>query len=365
MDLTKTDITDLLKTYIEPYSGQDLVSANAIKRIEIGSNAIEIDIQLGFPAAGYVENLHHSLETVLAPLGNRKLIIQITWEITAHTVQGGLKPLNGVKNIIAIASGKGGVGKSTTAVNLALALHAEGAHVGILDADIYGPNQPQMLGICHKPETIDGKAMRPIVSHGLQSMSIGYLVEQKTPMVWRGPMVSGALQQLLHDTAWEDLDYLIVDLPPGTGDVQLTLAQKIPVSGAVVVTTPQDIALLDVHKAIGMFHKVNVPVLGVVENMSLHICSQCGHQEAIFGAGGGALIAEQYEIPLLGQLPLDIHIRQQADSGNPTVAAEPESSVSLIYRDIARKIAAKLSLRAKNFSNRFPKIVISTEDKKG
>jgi ATP-binding protein involved in chromosome partitioning len=358
MDLTKTQVIDLLQAYIEPYSGQDLVTSKALKRIEISHNAVELNIQLGFPAAGYIECLRKNIQAVLAPLNIGNLIIQVNWEIIAHVVQGGLKPLPNVKNIIAIASGKGGVGKSTTAVNLALALHAEGARVGILDADIYGPNQPQMLGICHKPETIDGKTMRPIVSHGLQSMSIGYLVEQKTPMVWRGPMVSGALQQLLHDTAWENLDYLIVDLPPGTGDVQLTLAQKIPVSGAVVVTTPQDIALLDVHKAIGMFHKVNVSVLGVVENMSLHTCSQCGHQEAIFGAGGGALIAEQYEVPLLGQLPLDIHIRQQADAGNPTVAADPEGGTAKIYRDIARKIAAKLSLRAKNFSNRFPKIVI-------
>lgn len=361
MELSKTHITELLATYNEPYTGQDLVTAKAIRQITIQNHQVQIDICLGFPAQGYVAQLQQALQQVLEPLAIVHLTINITWEVVAHTVQGGLKPLAGVKNLIAVGSGKGGVGKSTTAVNLALALQAEGAKVGILDADIYGPNQPQMLGICKKPESVDGKSMQPIVSHGLQSMSIGYLVEQRAPMVWRGPMVSGALQQLLHDTAWRDLDYLIIDLPPGTGDVQLTLAQKIPVSGAIIVTTPQDIALLDVHKAIGMFHKVNVPVLGVIENMSLHTCSQCGHQEPIFGSGGGELIAEQYDIPLLGQLPLDIQIRADADAGNPTVAAAPDSPNAQLYRHIARSAAARLSLRAKSFAQRFPKIVIQND----
>lgn len=357
--ITKTSILERLQQYIEPHLGQDLITAKCIGGVSVQPNSTVIDIQLGFPANGYKSTLEAAIRGQLAEFNIPHLKINISNTIQPHIVQGGLKPLPGVKNIIAVASGKGGVGKSTTAVNLALALQAEGASVGILDADIYGPNQPQMLGICQKPVSTDGKHMEPIVSHGLQSMSIGYLVEQHTPMVWRGPMVSGALQQLLHDTAWYGLDYLIVDLPPGTGDVQLTLAQKIPVSGAVIVTTPQDIALLDVHKAIGMFRKVNVPVLGVVENMSLHICSQCGHQESIFGTGGGEMIAAQYEIPLLGQLPLDIKIREQADMGNPTVAADPESTLALLYRGIARMAAARLSLRAKSTASKFPKIVVS------
>ena len=279
-------------------------------------------------------------------------------QITSHRVQAGLKPLPQVKNIIAVASGKGGVGKSTTAVNLALALKAEGAQVGILDADIYGPNQPHMLGAIEKPKTKDNKAIEPIIRHGLQVMSIGYLVEPESAMIWRGPMVTTALQQLLHDTLWQNLDYLIIDLPPGTGDIQLTLAQKIPVSGAVIVTTPQDIALLDARKGIAMFQKVNVPVLGVIENMSTHTCSQCGHSEAIFGAGGGERLAQQYDIELLGSLPLDMRIREQADGGCPTVVAEPESKISQQYREIARRVAAKLSEQAKSYAAKFPNIVI-------
>jgi len=263
-----------------------------------------------------------------------------------------------IKNIVAVASGKGGVGKSTTAVNLALALAAEGARVGILDADIYGPNQPQMLGAQEKPESKDGKSLEPIARYGVQSMSIGYLVDQDTPMVWRGPMATTALQQLLNDTHWDNLDYLIVDMPPGTGDIQLTLTQKIPVSGAVIVTTPQDIALLDARKGIAMFQKVNVPVLGIIENMSIHICSQCGHQEAVFGQGGGAQLAQKYGVELLGTLPLDIRIREQADSGKPTVVAEPDSPISQIYREIARKVVSKLALQAKSYASKFPKIVI-------
>ncbi len=281
-------------------------------------------------------------------------------KIISHAVQQGLQTLPNVKNIIAVASGKGGVGKSTTAVNLALALAAEGAQVGILDADIYGPNQPQMLGVKTRPETVD-KKLEPIISHGLQSMSIGYLVDADTPMVWRGPMVTSALQQLLNDTRWHDLDYLIIDLPPGTGDIQLTLAQKIPVSGAVIVTTPQEIALQDVRKAIVMFQKVNVPILGVVENMSMHTCTQCGHTETIFGEGGGEQLAQQYNVELLGSLPLDKRIREQADGGKPTVVAEPDHPISQIYRRIALRVAEKLSLQAKDFTAKFPKIVIENK----
>jgi ATP-binding protein involved in chromosome partitioning len=273
-------------------------------------------------------------------------------------VQKALKPIDNIKNIIAVASGKGGVGKSTTAVNLALALAEEGAKVGVLDADIYGPSQPRMLGITGKPESADGKTLEPMVGYGLQAMSIGFLIDEETPMIWRGPMVTQALEQLLNDTNWADLDYLVVDLPPGTGDTQLTLAQKVPVSGAVIVTTPQDIALLDARKGLKMFEKVEVPVLGIVENMSTHICSNCGHEEHIFGSGGGASMASQYHVDLLGSLPLDIRIREETDGGKPTVVAEPEARISQIYREIARKTAAKLSLQAKDYAAKFPNIVI-------
>ncbi len=272
-----------------------------------------------------------------------------------------MNPLPNIKNIIAIASGKGGVGKSTTAVNLALAFSKEGARAGLLDADIYGPSQPLMLGVTDRPEIKDKKTLLPVMAHGIQSMSIGYLIDETSPMVWRGPMVSMALQQLLNDTQWDNLDYLIIDLPPGTGDIQLTLAQKVPVTGAVIVTTPQDLALLDARRAHEMFRKVNVPVLGVIENMSIHICSQCGHQEPIFGTGGGAQMAEQYAIELLGQLPLDRHIREQADGGNPTVAAEPESANALLYRNIAKRIMAKLALQEPSKSSKFPTIVIKND----
>lgn len=263
-----------------------------------------------------------------------------------------------VKHIIAIASGKGGVGKSTTAVNLALALaEKEDVKVGILDADIYGPNQPQMLGVSEKPTSKDGKTLEPVYAHGIQSMSIGYLIDINTPMIWRGPMATGALQQLLNDTHWDNLDYLVVDLPPGTGDIQLTLTQKIPLSGAVIITTPQDIALLDVRKAIGMFNKVKVPLLGVVENMCTYVCRQCGHEEPIFGEGGGERIAKECHINLLGTLPLDVRIRKQADSGKPIFLAEPQSPIADIYRKIANKIADQLS-HSKSKAFRFPKIVI-------
>jgi ATP-binding protein involved in chromosome partitioning len=284
--------------------------------------------------------------------------VEVSWSIVAHSVQKSLKPIDNVKNIIAVASGKGGVGKSTTAVNLALALSAEGAKVGLLDADIYGPSQPRMLGITGKPESIDGNTLEPMHSYHLQAMSIGFLIDEETPMIWRGPMVTQALEQLLKDTNWSDLDYLVVDLPPGTGDTQLTLAQKVPVSGAVIVTTPQDIALLDARKGLKMFEKVEVPVLGIVENMSIHICSNCGHEEPLFGEGGGQRMADQYNIELLGQLPLDIRIREETDGGKPTVVAEPESRIARIYREIARKTAAKLSLQAKDYAAKFPTIVI-------
>jgi ATP-binding protein involved in chromosome partitioning len=279
-------------------------------------------------------------------------------KIVSHAVQRGVKLVPGVKNIIAIASGKGGVGKSTTAVNLALALAAEGVSVGMLDADIYGPSQPTMLGITGRPESRDGKRLEPMEGHGIQAMSIGFLIDVETPMVWRGPMVTQALEQLLNETNWRDIDYLVVDLPPGTGDIQLTLAQRVPVTGAVIVTTPQDIALMDARKGLKMFEKVNIPILGVVENMSLHICSKCGHEEHVFGEGGGARMSKDYGIDLLGSLPLDISIREQADSGKPTVVADPDGRVAEIYRQIARRVAVKIAEKQQDHSAAFPKIVV-------
>jgi len=358
-EITQAQVEAAIQQYTDPYMGQDLVKAKAVKNIAIDGGKVTVDVELGFPAKGYLAELTEQLAKLIKGIdGVDDVTVNVSWEITAHAVQAGTAPIAGVKNIIAVASGKGGVGKSTTSVNLALALAAEGAKVGILDADIYGPSQPRMLGASAKPESKDGKALEPIISHGLQSMSIGYLIDEETPMIWRGPMVTQALEQLLRETAWTDLDYLVIDLPPGTGDTQLTLAQKVPVSGSVIVTTPQDIALLDARKALKMFEKVEIPVLGVIENMSTHICSQCGHEEHIFGAGGGSAMAKQYDVDFLGALPLDIRIREETDAGKPTVAAEPEHKISQIYRDIARRVAAKLARRKKDYSSKFPNIVI-------
>ena len=348
-----------LKRYQDPYLNKDLVTAGTIRNITIHNGNVTVDVMLGFPANGYRQTLASALQDQIKMIeGIARVDVNIKSSVLSHSVQKGVKPFANIKNIIAIASGKGGVGKSTTAVNLALALSIEGANAGILDADIYGPSQPRMLGSQAKPQTLDGKSMEPVVSHGIQSMSIGYLVDEEAPMIWRGPMVTQALEQLLRDTNWHDLDYLVVDLPPGTGDTQLTLAQKIPVSGAVIVTTPQDIALLDARKALKMFQKVEVPVLGIIENMSTHICSQCGHEEHIFGEGGGQRMAEQYSVDLLGSLPLDITIRENADGGRPSVIAEPDSRIAQAYRDIARRVAAHLSLQGKDYSAKFPNIVI-------
>lgn len=357
--IARTDVENALRSYVDPYLEKDLVSAKCVKNIDISAERITVDIELGFPAAGYQDTLIAALTERLQPLQNSAaLTVRVQSKIITHEVQKGLKPLPGVKNIIAIASGKGGVGKSTTAVNLALALQADGARVGLLDADIYGPSQPRMLGIQQQPESPDGKSLNPVVNYGLQSMSIGYLIEEDTPMIWRGPMVTQALEQLLRDTRWDDLDYLIIDLPPGTGDTQLTLSQKVPVSGAVIITTPQDIALIDALRGLKMFEKVAVPVLGIVENMSTHICSNCGHEESIFGIGGGQRMAEDQHVPFLGALPLDIRIRQEADNGRPTVVADPQSRIAILYREIARRTAARLALQGRNYSHKFPKIVI-------
>ncbi len=359
MSITKQQIESALGQVVDLHMDTDLMSAKCVKDIAIDENKVSVTLELGYPAAGYFDNLKQAVSDQLAGVeGIGDISVKVSSKIRSHTVQQNLKPLAGIKNIIAVASGKGGVGKSTTAVNLALALQAEGATVGILDADIYGPSIPRMLGCQGQPESSDGKSLEPMIGHGIQSMSIGYLVEEDTPMIWRGPMVTQALEQLLNDTRWKDIDYMVVDLPPGTGDIQLTLAQKIPVSGAVIVTTPQDIALLDARKGLKMFEKVEVPVLGVVENMSIHICSQCGHSEHIFGDGGGVRMAEQQKVDFLGALPLDIRIREQADSGNPTVTAMEDSQISAIYREIARKTAAKLATMAKDHSAAFPSIVI-------
>ena len=358
-DLTQQRIRELLASIVDPHTQTDLVSGGALKGIGVDGNNVAIDIVLAYPARGWFDALAQQVRDTLAgdaAIGN--VAVSVSSRIGAHKVQKDLNLLPTVKNVIAVASGKGGVGKSTTAVNLALALVAEGAKVGVLDADIYGPSIPRMLGVSGKPDSPDGQHIEPKRAHGLQAMSIGFLIEEDTPMIWRGPMVTQALTQLLNETNWVDLDYLIIDLPPGTGDIQLTLCQRVPVSGAVIVTTPQDIALLDARKGLKMFEKVEVPVLGIVENMAIHICSQCGHAEHIFGAGGGERMADEYHVPLLGSLPLDIQIREQADGGTPTVAVDPDGAIAVAYRLIARKTAAQLSLRARSKSIQFPKIVI-------
>jgi ATP-binding protein involved in chromosome partitioning len=358
-NVAQSQIEEALKTYIDPYLESDLVSTKTVKNIAVDGDSVSIDILYGFPVNGYIKELTEKLtEIVKAVDGVANVTVNVAHKVASHAVQKGVNMIPGVKNIIAVASGKGGVGKSTTSVNIALALAAEGATVGILDADIYGPSQPRMLGISGQPESADGKSLEPMINYGIQSMSIGYLIEEDTPMIWRGPMVTQALEQLLKDTKWNDVDYLIIDLPPGTGDIQLTLAQKVPVTGAVIVTTPQDIALLDARKGLKMFEKVEVPVLGIVENMSIHICSECGHAEHIFGSGGGESMASDSDVDLLGALPLDMTIRVGTDEGKPTVVADPDGAVATIYRDIARRVAAKLSQQTKDHSAAFPNIVI-------
>ncbi|MBC3919720.1 iron-sulfur cluster carrier protein ApbC [Undibacterium sp. CY18W] len=359
MSITVDDIKAVLAKVIDPNTNKDLIASKSAKNIKIEGADISLDVELGYPAKSQFELIHAAVVAALAALpGVGKLAVNVTSKIVAHSVQRGIKLMPNVKNIIAVASGKGGVGKSTTAVNLALALAAEGASVGILDADIYGPSQPMMMGISGRPETVDGKTMEPLENHGLQVSSIGFMIDPDEPMVWRGPIVTQALQQLLEQTNWRDLDYLIVDMPPGTGDVQLTLSQKVPVTGAVIVTTPQDIALLDARKGLKMFEKVGIPILGIVENMSIHICSNCGHAEHIFGEGGGQKMCADFGVDFLGGLPLTMAIRQQADSGTPTVIAEPEGQIAGLYKDIARKVAIKVAEKAKDMTSKFPTITI-------
>lgn len=359
MTISEQQIQSALKQAIDPTTGKDYMTAQTIRNIQIDQSNVSLEVELGYPANSVRDTIQKQIVDALKSIpdiGNIQVIVSS--KIIPHGVQKGVKLIPGVKNIIAVASGKGGVGKSATAVNLALALAAEGASVGILDADIYGPSQPQMLGITSHPESLDGKTMEPVLAHGIQAMSIGLLIDVETPMVWRGPMVTQALQQLLNDTNWKDLDYLIVDLPPGTGDIQLTLAQKIPVTGAVIVTTPQDIALLDARKGLKMFEKVGIPIFGIVENMSTHTCSQCGHTEPIFGTGGGERMCKDYDVEFLGALPLDIKIREHTDMGKPSVVAEPDGKIADIYRLIARRIAVKVAASAEDHSGLFAKIIM-------
>jgi ATP-binding protein involved in chromosome partitioning len=357
-ELTKEQVEELLKEVQDRYLEQDIVSLNQVKALEVTGDKVFVRVVQGYPAGSYRDELAAEIKEKLAGAGITDAEVVIETRVQAHSVQKSLKRVEGIKNIIAVASGKGGVGKSTTSVNLALALAADGASVGILDADIYGPSQPRMLGIEGQPESKDGTTLEPMENHGLKAMSIGFLIDEDTPMIWRGPMVTQALEQLLNDTQWGELDYLVIDLPPGTGDTQLTLSQKIPVSGAVIVTTPQDIALLDARKGLKMFEKVEVPILGIVENMSIHICSECGHAEHIFGEGGGQRMSEEYDVDYLGGLPLNIKIREQADNGNPTVAAEPDGQITGMYKEISRKMAASLAQKKKDYSTAFPTIKI-------
>ncbi|MGC8467916.1 MAG: iron-sulfur cluster carrier protein ApbC [Acidithiobacillus sp.] len=352
--LQKEAVEQSLKGITDPYLNRDLASAKVLK----GVTGDRVEIELPYPSVGVAAELSERIAAQIQRDTGIKVTVQVSHRIQSHQVQRGVKLLDGIKNIIAVASGKGGVGKSTTSVNLALALAQEGAAVGILDADIYGPSQPRMLGISGKPTSKDGKKMEPLEGHGIKAMSIGFLIDEETPMVWRGPMVMQALEQLLSDTRWGELDYLVIDLPPGTGDTQLTLAQKVPVSGAVIVTTPQDIALLDARKGLKMFEKVGVPILGIIENMSFYICPKCGNEDDIFGHGGGALMAEQYGVELLGAIPLDRRIRDEADNGAPTVVAAPDSPLAKIYRELARHTAGRLALQAVDHSHKFPNIVV-------
>lgn len=359
MSVTVEAVQGALKSLIDPNTKIDFVSAKNVKNLRVEDGEISLDIVLGYPAKSQFDSIRKSVINALRELPSVKNVsVNISSQIVAHSVQRGVKLLPGVKNIIAVASGKGGVGKSTTAVNLALALAAEGAQVGILDADIYGPSQPMMLGITGRPESIEENTIEPMEAYGIQASSIGFLIDDDAPMVWRGPMVTSALEQLLRQTRWRDLDYLIVDMPPGTGDIQLTLAQKVPVTGSVIVTTPQDIALLDARKGLKMFEKVGVPIIGIIENMSTYVCTKCGHEEHVFGTGGGEKMCQEYAVDFLGSLPLNLSIREQADAGRPTVVADPDSAISAIYKGIARQVAIRVATLSKDMSSKFPNIVV-------
>ncbi|MBI2295729.1 MAG: iron-sulfur cluster carrier protein ApbC [Betaproteobacteria bacterium] len=361
MAVTEQQVQDALKQLTDPNTRKDYVTTKSARNIKVEGDKVSVDLLLGYPAKSQLEPIRQEVTRKLKSVpGVGQASVNVQMKIVSHAVQRGVKLVPGIKNVIAVASGKGGVGKSTVAVNLALGLAAEGATVAVLDADIYGPSQPTMLGIRGRPESRDGKSLEPMEGHGIQAMSIGFLIDVETPMVWRGPMVTQALEQLLNETRWREVDYLVVDLPPGTGDIQLTLAQRVPVTGAVIVTTPQDIALMDARKRLKMFEKVGIPILGIVENMSVHVCSQCGHEERIFGEGGGERISKDYDVEMLGALPLDITIREQADAGKPTVVSDPDGRVAQIYKRIARRVAVKIAEKAQDHSAAFPKIVIQS-----
>jgi ATP-binding protein involved in chromosome partitioning len=358
-EATTASLKSIVEQATVPYIEFELRSVTTAVEVDLTGGKARIEVILGFPAAGIADALGADVGRQLAEQAGIEADVRVSWDVRAHAVQGNLVPLAEVRNIIAVASGKGGVGKSTTAVNLALALQAEGARAGVLDADIYGPSQPQMLGVAdQQPVSTDGKTFEPLEAHGLQAMSIGFLVGQEKPVIWRGPMVTQALNQLMFQTNWRDLDYLVVDLPPGTGDIQLTLTSKVPVSGAIVVTTPQDIALLDARRGLKMFEKVDVRILGVVENMSSYVCAECGHEESVFGSGGGETLSRESGMPLLGAMPLDIRIRREADGGEPTVIREPDSEIALRYREIARRAAARLAAAPRDRKGAFGDIVI-------
>ena len=360
--LTEQALQEALRRVVDPETGRDFISGKQIKTLRIDGDSVEIELEMGYPCRSQHDGLRKQLIAAARSVpGVGNVSVQVTQKIIAHAVQRGVGLMKNVRNVIAVASGKGGVGKSTTAANLALALAAEGARVGLLDADIYGPSIPTMMGVSGKPQTEDGKTMEPLIGHGVQVMSIGLLVNQDDAMIWRGPMATQALEQLLRQTNWQDLDYLVIDMPPGTGDIQLTLSQRVPLTGAVIVTTPQDIALLDARKGIRMFEKVSVPILGLVENMAVHVCSQCGHVEHIFGADGGKRMAAELGLDHLGSLPLALHIREQADSGCPTVVAEPDSEVSGLYKALARQVALRVAAKARDYSGKFPSIRVSQE----
>ncbi|MFM2187159.1 MAG: iron-sulfur cluster carrier protein ApbC [Burkholderiaceae bacterium] len=353
-------VQEALKTVLDPHTGKDFVSGKQLKNLRVEGGDVAFDVELGYPAKSQIPALRKALIAAARGVaGVDNVSANVTSKVVAHAVQRGVQLINGVRNVIAVASGKGGVGKSTTTVNLALALAAEGARVGILDADIYGPSQPMMMGIEGRPESADGKSMEPLENYGVQVMSIGFLVDADNPMIWRGPMATQALEQLLRQTNWNDLDYLLVDMPPGTGDIQLTLSQRVPLTGAVIVTTPQDIALLDARKGLKMFEKVGVPILGIVENMAVHVCEKCGHAEHIFGADGGKKMAAEYGVDYLGALPLNLSIRVQADAGRPSVVSDPDGEVAGLYKTVARTVAIKVAAKARDFSSKFPTISIS------
>ena len=362
MAINESDLLQALKGVPDPETGRDHVSTKQLRNLKIDGGDVAFEVELGYPAKSQHAALRRALiQAAKSVPGVENASVNVTSKVIAHAVQRGVQLMPNVKNIVAVASGKGGVGKSTTAVNLALALAVEGAKVGILDADIYGPSQPMMMGIEGRPESVDGKNMEPLENYGVQVMSIGFLIEQDNPMIWRGPMATQALEQLLRQTNWADLDYLIVDMPPGTGDIQLTLSQRVPLTGAVIVTTPQDIALLDARKGIKMFEKVGVPILGIVENMAVHVCENCGHVEHIFGKEGGKRLAAEYGMDYLGALPLNLSIRELADSGRPSVVSDSEGEIAGLYKSVARKVAVKIAERAKDFSAKFPTITVSKE----